>query len=535
MFASTAPPQARSFFLAAFLLAGAAIAWQFQSAFAASGSTIISTGTGSTSVMVMKHLCNGSIKTLADLQALESHASDPVQAFLQAEAACPVIHTPDQRGLSGAIAGPAMPFAFDMIDAQGTVHPWSQAAFTPQSICESAGTGDVNGDGVVSGSTCYDISHYDFTLPTGPTTVLETLMPSGASFGTVRFTPSGLVPNNDAASLKTMYAANGVILLDTSADTDRSVMLHVYNFGGSGAVAGSGSSMSSSSLSTSTGVPLCMGKTATIYVANGIIHGGPMNGQQYTGFLQGTGGADVMVGTSGDDHMVGAEGNDIICGLAGNDYLQGDQDNDTVVGGTGKSLLEGGQGADTIISAGQVTMKGGSEEDLLCGGDAAGYLNGEDGNDTIDGGLLNGDEGGNGTDVCYSGAWQANCEDQRIGNATECTVLRGQLGVSYSVGGISSESSVASIPASVSSSSLSSAPTTSSAAVSESSTSVTSSTSISSTPASSLSSELPSSSSEVTSASSTSSLSSSSSTAATTSESASSVSSTSATSTSSSS
>src|SRR5262245_42796536 len=47
--------------------------------------------------------------------------------------------------------------------------------------------------------------------------------------------------------------------------------------------------------------PTCNGLNATIYVAAGIICGGPNNGTPYAGTLQGTSAADVMVGTAAGD------------------------------------------------------------------------------------------------------------------------------------------------------------------------------------------------------------------------------------------
>ncbi len=104
-------------------------------------------------------------------------------------------------------------------------------------------------------------------------------------------------------------------------------------------------------------VPTCDGKTATIYVLDGKIVGGPDNGQPYTGTLRGTDGDDVMVGTSASDQILGGNGNDTICagpgddsvvGGAGNDVIKAGPGDDSVQGGPGSDRIEGGSGDDTI-------------------------------------------------------------------------------------------------------------------------------------------------------------------------------------------
>ena len=108
--------------------------------------------------------------------------------------------------------------------------------------------------------------------------------------------------------------------------------------------------------------PICNGQTATIYVnAQGIIVGGPNNGQVYNGILNGTNGADVIVGTNGKDEISGGGGNDVICGGgdndvlaggAGNDRILGEGGNDTLAGGNGSDIFTGGLGADKFNGGG---------------------------------------------------------------------------------------------------------------------------------------------------------------------------------------
>ncbi|MGH8576286.1 MAG: galactose oxidase-like domain-containing protein [Gammaproteobacteria bacterium] len=92
--------------------------------------------------------------------------------------------------------------------------------------------------------------------------------------------------------------------------------------------------------------PLCSGRSATVFVASGVIFGGPDDGLPYSGRLRGTGGADVMVGTAGNDVLEGLGGNDWICGDPGHDLTKGGPGNDRLFGGPGRDTLIGGPGSD---------------------------------------------------------------------------------------------------------------------------------------------------------------------------------------------
>ncbi len=130
-------------------------------------------------------------------------------------------------------------------------------------------------------------------------------------------------------------------------------------------------------------IPQCAGENATIYVDfNGLIVGGPQDGQSYHFLIRGTSGADVIVGTDGDNLILGGAGNDRVCGLRGNDLLLGQKGDDALFGGAGYDLLIGGLGND-VIDAGP------------------------------DGDLLN---GGHGTDVCLGGSGKdraVRCEEEQ--------------------------------------------------------------------------------------------------------------------------
>ncbi len=92
--------------------------------------------------------------------------------------------------------------------------------------------------------------------------------------------------------------------------------------------------------------PQCSGRTADVFVQDGIVFGGPDNGLPYGGLLRGTPGPDVMVGTAAADSISGFGGNDRICGGRGRDSLKGGAGKDRLFGEGGKDALNGGGGSD---------------------------------------------------------------------------------------------------------------------------------------------------------------------------------------------
>jgi Ca2+-binding RTX toxin-like protein len=92
--------------------------------------------------------------------------------------------------------------------------------------------------------------------------------------------------------------------------------------------------------------PTCSGRTATIFVQDGFIVGGPDGGQVFSGRLRGTPGPDVIVGTASNDIIDGLAGNDRICGGRGWDRIRGGSGRDRLFGEAGKDRLIGGPGAD---------------------------------------------------------------------------------------------------------------------------------------------------------------------------------------------
>jgi len=116
--------------------------------------------------------------------------------------------------------------------------------------------------------------------------------------------------------------------------------------------------------------PMCNGQTATIYVNNqGIIVGGPNNGQPYAGKLNGTAGADVIVGINGKDEISARGGNDVVCGRGNNDKLEGGAGLDQLFGGDGRDTLAGEGGNDILAGeGGNDTLTGGLGADRFRGG-----------------------------------------------------------------------------------------------------------------------------------------------------------------------
>ncbi len=185
-----------------------------------------------TKVMVMKHLCNANIKNLADFEALEAGRS-PVAALANTVLNCPTTGLVGDEAATGTVSSPRESFAFTISGAGMPAQTLGDATFENGKVCESNINIDVNSDGTTSPATCLDISHYAFALgatTNGDYVVTETSAPANRHFGTLRLTPTELAMNNDAASLQSIDAANGKIYLRTNSDTDKMVMLHIYNF-----------------------------------------------------------------------------------------------------------------------------------------------------------------------------------------------------------------------------------------------------------------------------------------------------------------
>ncbi len=184
----------------------------------------------------------------------------------------------------------------------------------------------------------------------------------------------------------------------------------------------SSSQASSNNSSSVANIPQCNGQTATVYVKNGLIVGGPQNGQPFNGILNGTNGDDVIVGTAGSDEIHGRNGDDLICARAGSDKVEGDNGKDTIHGGPGSDLLTGNNGQDTVFGgADSDELLGNDGVDVLCGRGQEDFLRGGNGNDRMDGGgSFDYLQGNNGQDACANGESLQSCE-QTPSSIPECS------------------------------------------------------------------------------------------------------------------
>ncbi|MDP8905521.1 MAG: hypothetical protein M3N29_09485 [Chloroflexota bacterium] len=185
-------------------------------------------GDSGVTVAVMKHACNPDVRNLDDFNAIVESAESPVAALAATVLACPAVVNPGDESSDGVKADPAS-FSFTVEDAE-QVHDQPADSIAAK-LCEADLDLDADGDGNIVDTTCLDISHYAFEgIANGEVTVTETESPPSSEFGTLLFTPTEVDSNNDADSLVSLDRAAGVIKLDTSADEDGMIMLHVYNF-----------------------------------------------------------------------------------------------------------------------------------------------------------------------------------------------------------------------------------------------------------------------------------------------------------------
>jgi CSLREA domain-containing protein len=154
--------------------------------------------------------------------------------------------------------------------------------------------------------------------------------------------PNGDTLSYNATSLPaglSINAGTGVVTGTLSTAGTSSVTVTVND--------GKGGTASASFIWTVTSSrPQCSGRTADVFVRDGLIVGGPDGGQVFSGRLRGTPGPDVIVGTASNDIINGLAGNDWICGGRGQDRLKGGAGRDRLFGDAGKDRLSGGTGAD---------------------------------------------------------------------------------------------------------------------------------------------------------------------------------------------
>ncbi|MGB7338345.1 MAG: S8 family serine peptidase, partial [Phototrophicaceae bacterium] len=125
----------------------------------------------------------------------------------------------------------------------------------------------------------------------------------------------------------------------------------------------------------------CNGLAATVYVVDGVIVGGPDNGQPFLGVLNGGNGADVIAGTNVTDTINGGNGADVICGFGAEDTISGGNAGDIIFGGDGNDELRGNNGSDQLFGeGGNNALYGDNGSDILDGGV---YCDGGNGKNTL--------------------------------------------------------------------------------------------------------------------------------------------------------
>lgn len=155
------------------------------------------------------------------------------------------------------------------------------------------------------------------------------------------------------------------------------------------------------------------------------LHGGDgddlVDGDEGDDDLCGGEGMDEMYGGDGDDRMDGEGGCDTMSGGDGDDLMSGSADHDAMDGDAGNDHLGGGPGADTLW--------GGGDDDLLCGNNGFDSLRGKGGDDFLVGGNgYDGGSGGRGHDQCWldpvrpTPLLTSPCELMEIGSPTQNTI-----------------------------------------------------------------------------------------------------------------
>ena len=252
-------------------------------AFVGAGTALAATP-GTYQVMIMTHLCNSSIKNTADFNNMENGKS-PILNLGDDVLACPTTGLVSSTPVAGAIAASRTTYDFSVTSDTQTQTLAGNGTFTPVKACESDLGLDLNGDGVISSTTCLDVSHYmiPITTSSGSSTilkVLETQAPAGYHFGILRFTPVALDGNNDSQDLTNIDPSNGEIDLNAVPDTDGMIMLHVYQF--LNTTTGSGGT------GTTTGSVGGTGTTTTPMSGPGTISGNVFNDQNNNGSKDGS-------------------------------------------------------------------------------------------------------------------------------------------------------------------------------------------------------------------------------------------------------
>jgi len=132
----------------------------------------------------------------------------------------------------------------------------------------------------------------------------------------------------------------------------------------------------------------------------------------FTSFVIGGSGNDVLIGTLNNDFVWGGDGQDKLFLLAGDDIgnggtgddqVEGDSGKDVIVGGLGTDILAGATGTDAISGdAGDDDIHGGADNDIVSGGRGNDLIAGGAGDDVI---KFNRGDGADTVVDEYAGSW----------------------------------------------------------------------------------------------------------------------------------
>jgi hypothetical protein len=198
---------------------------------------------GEPTVIVMQHLCNEDIQSVADFEAVEAEGAGgqeggegTLPGLVATVLACPAVVLSGDAPTEGSIAAEPQDFGYTVSDGETTIEI-GDAMFMAAKLCETDINLDADGSGSPDEDVCLDVSMYEFAgIAEGDVTVTQTAALEGTEFGTVRFTPA----STDELAL---VSEGSTLQLDSTADTqvqdpplplaeynDDVIVAHVYNF-----------------------------------------------------------------------------------------------------------------------------------------------------------------------------------------------------------------------------------------------------------------------------------------------------------------
>ena len=194
---------------------------------------VLGEDTATTTVNVMKHICNAAIKDLADFESTDGPDANQTTEFHDKVLACPTVVMEGDDYTDGLAFDGKRAFDFEVKGDEGETQTIADATFVPGKVCETDINFDANGDGTIDANTCFDTSLYSYTdVSAGNITVTELVSPTGRIGGALEFTPAALNGGFDEAVVLTDSNRfdDGVVEIDSTLDNDGVVTLHLYNF-----------------------------------------------------------------------------------------------------------------------------------------------------------------------------------------------------------------------------------------------------------------------------------------------------------------